>query len=140
MSIPLPPSMVSKSKPVRTLTAIAAASTAVAGGLPLLTPDRFDWIGPALGVLGLFLTVAMGVYTGQNVTPWPDVAVKATPNGVLVAGPAAENLPNGAQVQVKGLSGQVVPGSATIDPVTPGAPGGATSFGKPADPLEGDAL
>lgn len=114
MSIPLPPSMVSKSKPVRLLTAVAAGSTALAGGLPLLTPDNLDWIGPAAGLLGLVLTVALGVYTGQSVTPWEDVAVKATPEGKLVAGPAAENLPNGASVQVRGVGGQVAPGSATI--------------------------
>jgi hypothetical protein len=133
MSIPLPPSMTSKSKPVRVLAAVAAGSTALAGGLPLLTPDRFDWIGPAVGLLGLVITAAMAVYTEQNVTPWEDVAVKATPAGRLVAGPAAENLPNGAQVQVTGLSGQIVPGSATI---TPGRPVETVSN----DPLEGDAL
>jgi hypothetical protein len=114
MSIPLPPSMVSKSKPVRMLAAVAAGSTALAGGLPLLTPDKFDWIGPSLGLLGLVITAAMAVYTEQSVTPWAEVAVKATPTGKLVAGPAAENLPNGVSVQVRGVGGQVAPGSATI--------------------------
>lgn len=131
MSIPLPPSMTSKSKPVRLLAAIAAGSTALAGGLPLLTPDKFDWIGPAVGLLGVVITAGMAVYTEQSVTPWEDVAVKATPTGKLVAGPAAENLPNGAGVQVTGLSGQIVPGSATITPRPTAGPDG---------PMEGDAL
>lgn len=130
MSIPLPPSMTSKSKPVRLLFAVAGSATILAGGLPLLTPDRFDWIGPAVGLLGLVISGGVTIYTEQSVTPWEDVAVKATPTGKLVAGPAAENLPNGAGVQVTGVSGQIVPGSATI------------ATGRPVsnDPLEGDAL
>lgn len=131
MSIPLPPSMTSKSKPVRTLAAIAAGSTALAGGLPLLTPDQFDWIGPAVGLLGIVITAGLAVYTEQNTTPWEDVAVKATPTGKLVAGPAAENLPNGAAVKVQGVAGQVVPGSATIASAAPV---------ETVAPEEGDAL
>jgi hypothetical protein len=124
MSVPLPPSMVSKSKPVRLLFAVAGSATILAGGLPLLTPDRFDWIGPAIGLFGLVISGGVTIYTEQNTTPWDEVAVKATPTGKLVAGPAAENLPNGAGVQVRGVGGQLVPGSATIAAGT--------------DPLEGD--
>lgn len=130
MSIPLPPSMTSRSKPVRTLYAVAAGFTALAAGLPLLTPDGLDWIGPAIGLAGIVITVALGVYTQENVTPWDEVAVKATPTGKLVAGPAAENIPNGAGVKVLGVGGQVVPGSATI--------GAGLDRPRPGDPLEGD--
>jgi hypothetical protein len=120
--------MQSKSKPVRLLFAVAGSATILAGGLPLLTPDRFDWIGPAVGLLGLVISGGVTIYTEQNTTPWEDVAVKATPTGKLVAGPAAENIPNGAGVQVRGVGGQLVPGSATIAAGT-GGPGGGTSFG-----------
>jgi hypothetical protein len=119
MSIPLPPSMTSKSKPVRMLFAVAGSATILAGGLPLLTPHKFDWIGPAVGLLGLVISGGVTIYTEQNTTPWEDVAVKATPTGKLVAGPAAENLPNGAAVKVQGVAGQVVPGSATIASAAP---------------------
>jgi hypothetical protein len=106
--------MQSKSKPVRLLFAVAGSATILAGGLPLLTPDKFDWIGPAVGLLGLVISGGVTIYTEQATTPWEDVAVKATPTGRLVAGPAAENIPNGAGVQVRGVGGQLVPGSATI--------------------------
>jgi hypothetical protein len=132
VSIPLRPSMVSKPKPVRLLLAVAAGSTTLAGGLPLLTPDGLDWIGPAAGLLGLVITTAVAVYTEQAVTPWEDVAVKATPGGRLVAGPAAENIPNGAAVQVRGVGGQTAPGSATI--------GAGLDRPQPGDPVEGDLL
>jgi hypothetical protein len=125
--------MESKSKPVRLLLAVAASSTAVAGGLSLLTPDRFDWIGPAAGLLGLVITAGVAVYTEQSVTPWADVAVKATPGGRLVAGPAAESIPNGTSVAVTGVGGQTAPGSATI--------GAGLDHPQPGDPLdEGDLL
>jgi uncharacterized membrane protein YphA (DoxX/SURF4 family) len=113
MSIPLPPSMVSKSKPVRMLAAIAAGFTALAGGLPLI-PGVPAWLGAAVALVGIVITAAVSVYTGQSVTPWEDVAVKATPDGRLVMGPAATNAPNGASARVYAVGGQVVPGSATI--------------------------
>lgn len=81
---------VSKPRPVRLLLSIAASSTAVAGGLPLLTPDNLDWIGPACGLLGLVLTVAVGTYTEGQVVPVQNVAVQRNDEtGDLVAGPAA---------------------------------------------------
>ena len=94
MSVPA-----SRSKPVRLLTAVAASSTAVAGGLPLLTPDRFDWIGPAAGLLGLVITVGLAAYTEEKVTPYEDVAAKRTQDGQLVAGPAT-HITTGAAVEV----------------------------------------
>jgi hypothetical protein len=92
--------MVSRSKPVRWLTATAAAATALAGGLPLLTPDRYDWIGPALALLGVVITVGVGKYTEDNTTPWADVAAKVTPTGRIVSGPADKERPTGAGVDL----------------------------------------
>lgn len=136
MSIPLPPSMTSKSKPVRLLLAVAAGATILAGGLPLITGVP-AWVGAAVGLAGLVITGGVAVYTEQNTTPWADVAVKATPSGTLVAGPAAENLPNGARVQVRGVGGQIAPGSATIGSTTPVE---TVQPAQPADPEEGDPL
>lgn len=130
MSIPLPPSMVSKSKPVRMLLAVAAGATVLAGGLPLI-PGVPGWVGAVVALIGLVISAAVAVYTEQSVTPWADVAVKATPSGQLVAGPAAENLPNGAGVKVLGVGGQVVPGSVTISPIPTAGPDG---------PMEGGPL
>jgi hypothetical protein len=122
--------MTSKSKPVRLLFAIAGGATILAGGLPLI-PGVPGWLGAAVGLAGLVISGAVTIYTEQNVTPWADVAVKATPTGKLVAGPAAENLPNGAAVKVQGVAGQVVPGSATIASAAPV---------ETVAPEEGDAL
>jgi len=105
--------MVSKSKPIRLLLAVAAGSTALAGGLPLITPDDWDWTGPAIGLLGLVLTVAVGKYTEDNTTPWEDVAAKVTPEGEVVAGPAA--------VQRTGSTVEVVKPDAA-DPLAHDAP------------------
>jgi hypothetical protein len=80
---------VSKSKPVRLLAAVAAGTTVLAGGLPALTPDRFDWIGAAVGLTGLVITAGLAVYTEGQVTPYEDVAAKRAQDGQLVAGPAS---------------------------------------------------
>ena len=94
----IPARMESKSKPVRLLASVAAASTALAGGLPLI-PGVPTWVGAAVGLLGLCLTVGIGKYTEDSVTPWVDVAVKKTESGDMVAGPAAEQR-TGAAVDV----------------------------------------
>lgn len=97
---------VSKPKPVRMLLSIAAASTAVAGGLPLLTPDSLDWIGPACGLLGLVLTVAVGTYTEGQVVPVQNVAVQRNDEtGDLVAGKAAA-VPTGTVVEEPVAAGE----------------------------------
>jgi hypothetical protein len=114
----IPERMVSESKPVRALAYVAAASVVLAGGLPPLTPDQFDWIGPAVGLVGLVATALLAVRTEGKVTPWEDVAAKQTPSGAIVAGPAATQ-PNGTSV--------VVSSASTVAP-------------KYNDPMEGDAL
>lgn len=96
---------VSESKPVRILAGVAAGSTAVAAGLPLLTPDRFDWIGPALGLLGIAIVAGLAKFTEDKVTPLENVAVRklaATPDrGVLlIAEQGMPGIPNGAEVDV----------------------------------------
>ena len=124
MSDQLSSTQVSVSKPVRTLYAVAAGATAVSAGLPMLTPDRFDWIGPALGLLGIVITVAMGKYTEGSVTPWEDVAAKQTPSGRIIAGPAAHQ-PTGSAVVDK------------TDTVTPKFEPGGSVYN---EPMEGDPL
>lgn len=89
----------SKSKPVRLLASVAAGSTVLAGGLPLLTPAQYDWIGPAAGLLGLVITAGLAVYTEQSVTPNDAVAARALPSGDVVAGDASP-VKTGAPVDV----------------------------------------
>lgn len=100
-------SEVSKSKPVRLLASVAAGSTALAGGLPLLTPDQYDWIGPAVGLLGLVITAGLAVWTEGNVVPVGNVAVRAldapdpdTGGVQLVSEQGLPGIPNGAPVDV----------------------------------------
>lgn len=80
---------VSQSKPVRVLAGVAAGALAVAGGLPLLTPDEFDWIGPALGLLGIGIVAGLGKFTEDKVTPTENVAARQLPSGMVVAGEAS---------------------------------------------------
>lgn len=92
-------SEISRSKPVRVLAGVAAGALAVAGGLPLLTPDRLDWIGPALGLLGIGIVAGLGKFTEDKVTPVENVAAQQLPSGKVVAGPAASQ-PDGTSVRV----------------------------------------
>lgn len=80
----------SKSRPVRVLAAVAAGATAATGGLAVI-PGVPSWIPAAVGLLGLVLTVAVGKYTEDQVTPYQDVAAMVSPTtpGQLVAGPAS---------------------------------------------------
>lgn len=89
----------SQSQPVLILGAVAAASVVLAGGLPPLTPDNLDWIGPAVGLLGLVATAVLTVLTRAKVTPNENVAARALPSGEIVAGDASPT-PNGAPVDV----------------------------------------
>jgi hypothetical protein len=102
---------VSESKPVRVLAGVAAGALVVAGGLPLLTPDRFDWIGPAIGLAGAALVAGLGKATEGKVTPTENVAARVLPSGQVVAGDASE-IKTGAPV--------------TVEPTT--------AFGEPFDP------
>lgn len=56
-------------RPVRILAGVAAGFAVVAGGLPALTPDRFDWIGAAVGLAGLAITAGLAKVTEDKVTP-----------------------------------------------------------------------
>lgn len=90
---------VSKSKPVRVLAAVAAGSITLGSGLPLITPDQYDWIGPAAGLLGLVITAGLAKFTEDKVTPNENVAARALPSGETVAGDASP-VPTGAPVDV----------------------------------------
>jgi hypothetical protein len=95
---------VSESKPVRTLYAISAGALVVAAGLPLLTPDQFDWIGPALGLVGAALVAGLGKFTEGKVRPVENVeaTVHTTDSGerLVLAGEGSE-IPTGAPVTVE---------------------------------------
>jgi hypothetical protein len=102
---------VSQSKPVRVLAGVAAGALAVAGGLPLLTPDRLDWIGPALGLLGIGIVAGLGKFTEDKVTPVENVAAQVLPSGKVVAGDGSQDIPTGSPVTVEPTTagGYVVP-------------------------------
>lgn len=103
----------SQSQPVLILGSVAAASVVLASGLPPLTPDRFDWIGPAVGLVGLVATAILTVLTRARVVPIENVAVRRLPMavdpetlhtdqhvGTLVAEQGMPGIPNGAEVDV----------------------------------------
>lgn len=92
-------SEVSKSKPVRLLASVAAGSIALGSGLPLITPDQYDWMGPAAGLLGLVITAGLAKWTEDSVTPNDAVAARALPSGDVVAGDAV-SIRNGVAVDV----------------------------------------
>lgn len=99
MSDQLRSSQESESKPVRVLGATAAALLAIVAGLAVI-PGVPGWVPAAVGVAGLGLTVWHTSYTGNQVTPWQDVAAKRTPTGRIVSGPADKDHPTGASVAV----------------------------------------
>lgn len=109
----LPSRMASESKPVRGLLAVAAASTVLAAGLPILTPSHLDWIGPAVGLVGLVITAGVAKFTEDKVTPWQDVAAKVTPTGRVVAGPAAEQPTGSSVVVTTDVVGTTTPGGVS---------------------------
>lgn len=84
----LPTKMVSESKPVRLLGAVAAGAMAATSALAVI-PGVPGWVAGVCGLLGLVLTAGLAKYTSDAVTPWKDVAAKVTPAGDVVAGPAA---------------------------------------------------
>lgn len=99
---------VSKSRPVRTLFAVAAGAAVLAGGLPQITPDDWDWIGGAVGLVGLVITAAVTKFTEDKTVPYANAkAIVNDETGETVAGPAAD-LPTGTVVQEpKALTPQV---------------------------------
>lgn len=103
----IPASEVSKPNPVLIMAAIIAALQVILGGSALA-----DFIDPKLiGLFNLILaavTVGYGVVTRGQVTPWVDVAAKATPNGGIVAGPAANQTTGTPVVITDTLTGNVV--------------------------------
>jgi hypothetical protein len=94
---------VSRSKPVRILFAVAAGATVVSTGLPVITPDPYDWIGAAVGLVALVITGAVTAYTEGQTVPFENVAARKVDEGPLagqiVSGPASV-VPNNAPVDV----------------------------------------
>ena len=92
----------SPGKPVRVLASVSASALVVSNGLPLLTPDRFDWIGPAIGLVGLAITAGLAAWTEGKVTPNENVAARVVPlpsGDRVVAGEGSE-IRTGASVAV----------------------------------------
>lgn len=89
---------VSESKPVRILYAVSAVAVAAPSALAVI-PGVPGWIAAAVGALGLLLTVGLGRYTQDQVTPTENVAARQLPSGKVVAGPAASQ-PDGTTVTV----------------------------------------
>ena len=98
-------SVESKSRPVRWLYAATASAAVLGTGLPQLTPDRYDWIGAAIGLGGLAVAAGVAKWTEGQVTPKDAVEVRKLPSGELVAGEGSD-IPTGAPV--------------TVEPSTPG--------------------
>jgi hypothetical protein len=80
----------SRARPVLWLGGVAAGALVLSNGLPPLTPDEFDWIGPAVGLLGLTITAVLTAATQQRVVPTENVEARAyvDDNGVrrVIAG------------------------------------------------------
>lgn len=92
MTIPsLPTAMMSKSKPVEVLGWVAAASTALVGALALIDGVP-SWVVAAVAAVGVVSTKLLSYATTKQVTPWEDVVSKATEDGRVVAGPAANEV------------------------------------------------
>lgn len=89
---------VSESKPVRVLYAVAAVAVAAPSALAVI-PGVAGWIAAAVGAAGLLLTVGLGRYTQDQVTPTDSVEVRKLPSGALVAGEGSD-IPTGAPVDV----------------------------------------
>ena len=86
-------------RPVLWLGGVAAGALVLSNGLPPLTPDEFDWIGPAVGLLGLVITAVLTPLTQGKVTPTENVAAQVLPSGLVVAGDGTD-IPTGVAVDV----------------------------------------
>lgn len=94
---------VSRSKPVRLLFAVAAGATVISTGLPVITPDAYDWVGAAVGLVALVITGAVTAYTEGQTVPYANVAARKLDDGPqagqIVSGPASV-VPTNAPVEV----------------------------------------
>jgi hypothetical protein len=88
-----------ESRPVRILFGVTAGAAILAGGLPQLTPDRYDWIGAAVGLGGLALAAGLTRATEKKVTPNEAVGARILPSGKVVAGEGSD-IETGAPVDV----------------------------------------
>lgn len=97
---------VSSSEPTKAITvfgAVAAGATALVTALAVIEGVP-SWVVAVVGAVAAVSTAVVGYLTKQSVTtqttPWEDVAVKATPSGKLISGPADDKHPTGATVAV----------------------------------------
>lgn len=96
-------SSVSESKPVRVLYAVSAVAVAAPSALAVI-PGVPGWIAATVGACGLLLTIGLGRYTQDQVTPTENVAARQLPSGKVIAGPAAEQRDGTAVVVKQDLS------------------------------------
>lgn len=89
----------SEAKPVRVLGAVAAGALVISTGLPVLTPAGLDWIGGAVGLVGLVVTAVVTSWTEGRVTPSENVEARRLPSGRVVAGEGSA-ITTGAPVDV----------------------------------------
>lgn len=104
---------VSESKPVRLLYAVSAVAVAAPSALAVI-PGVPGWIAAAVGAFGLLLTIGLGRYTQDQVTPTEDVAVKRidTPEGQqYVAAEGLQHVMDGTVV--------ATPKPLTVPPTAP---------------------
>jgi hypothetical protein len=85
------------SKPVEVLGWVAASATALVGVLVLIDGIPPVVITVVAGV-GVVATKLLSYATTKKVTPWKAVVSKITPDGRIVAGPAA-TLDTGTEVE-----------------------------------------
>lgn len=89
MSGTIAPSQVSKSRPVLITFSVLAGAQVLTGGAALADVLPKDVVG--LLILAVAAVQAgMTFYVQGQVTPWSDVVSKRTPDGQVIAGPAAE--------------------------------------------------
>lgn len=116
----LAPSQVSTPNPVLIMAAVLTTYQAFVGGLAALEVLDPKLVG-VLVLAGAAVGLGWGVYTRGQVTPWSVVVAKATPQGNVIAGPAAMQ-DTGASV--------VVTDAGTGDVVAPPADSGKDEFGR----------
>jgi len=107
MSDTLPSEQQSKAKPVLMMAAVIGALQVVLGGAALADFVSDEVIGIVQLVIAA-IAIGYGIYTQGVVTPWQDVVAKATPSGMVVAGPASSSA-TGSEVTVVPPSGGAVP-------------------------------
>lgn len=89
----------SASKPVLIVTSVLAGLNVVTAGLGVLEVVPAKVVG-IIALATAAVAAAVGAYLQGVVVPLNAVAARVTGDGQLVAGPAEQTIPTGAQVQL----------------------------------------